>query len=1086
MRSRQQAQNLPSHPSSQAATVKLAVAIVLALTIVSAQGQVGTFTISASPASLTVAQGNRGTSTITTTISGDFNSAINLSASGTPPGVSISFNPISIPAPGAGNSTLTITVLQFAMPGTYPITVTGNGGGIKQTTTVTLMVVAKQDFAISASPASLSIAQGNQGTSTITTTISGGFNNSINLSASGMPSGVTISFNPPTIPAPGSGSSTMTITVMRLAMQGTYPITVTGNGGGIQRYVTVTLTVIDAQDFELSASPASLTINQGSQGRSTITSTISGGFNNSISLTASGAPNGTTLSFSPSTIPAPGSGSSTLTITVGNSTPTGTYFLSVSGNGGGLQRHVQVQVTVIPPPDFAFGAAPSSLSIAEGNQGTSTISTFALFLFNNAITLTASGAPSGTTASLNPGTIPAPGSGSSTLIITVGTSTPTGTYPITVIGNGGRIQHNTTVTLTVTGGQPPTAAKFMEPYTYVLQSSFGQPPYTYQLLSGSLPSGLTMNASGDITGTASAVGQFPFQVLATDSSQPPQQQSSNYTLNVVIGLDTYSGLTAAPVPGCTPTGYFQLQKTDGRWYYADPDCNAFYQFSVYASYPGFIFSDVYKSRYGGDTAKWANHSLQREVAYGFNTQDIYYSNFMLPVDTSTSPAAATKLPFLLFFNTMNDASYNPQMLGLPEPVKNYCDGIDGSGYIGYCLYTLDVIDPNWTAANIAELGVQINNFTGGFNTIPWIPAISLGDADQVFMFKGKGTQSPEYPQYPHPAMIVATIAFNYNLPPVNGNWKRPILYSKAAWTCNAVANDPQNFPPGQSFLETKYGTIAALNQAWGTGNFYTSFCDDGGFGTGTGVLDEDGRHVAWFGHDTSAERADYYNQKHMNPNLKADLDQYLYQMAYQVYYPQVSVIRGYDTNHVLMCGVHGGAADVGMRPVVAQAFKDAGCQILVLEWNSEDNNFALASNKAVYDQIGLPMTLFYAVSSQADSDESQLAGGGAWYADYPTQQSRGQHYNSDNLGIYGSQGSNGDYYVMGINFWGLTDDTAINWGFISRRDNVYDGNCAVQAFSMDPYGYPCGGEMANYGDFTDEVTQTNSALQQQLILSLRQ
>ena len=81
-----------------------------------------------------------------------------------------------------------------------------------------------------------------------------------------------------------------------------------------------------------------------------------------------------------------------------------------------------------------------------------------------------------------------------------------------------------------------------------------------------------------------------------------------------------------------------------------------------------------------------------------------------------------------------------------------------------------------------------------------------------------------------------------------------------------------------------------------------------------------------------------------------------------------------------------------------------------------------------------------------------------WDADYPTQLSRGQHYNSDNLAIYGSQGSNGDYYILGINFWGLTDDTAINWGFISRSDNVYDGICAVDAYSMDQYGYPCGGE----------------------------
>ena len=35
------------------------------------------------------------------------------------------------------------------------------------------------------------------------------------------------------------------------------------------------------------------------------------------------------------------------------------------------------------------------------------------------------------------------------MTVTVGASTPTGTYPITVTGNGGGIQQNTTVTLTV-------------------------------------------------------------------------------------------------------------------------------------------------------------------------------------------------------------------------------------------------------------------------------------------------------------------------------------------------------------------------------------------------------------------------------------------------------------------------------------------------------------------------------------------------------------------------------------------------------------------------------------------------------------
>src|SRR5271166_3645120 len=66
-------------------------------------------------------------------------------------------------------------------------------------------VSGSPNFSLSASPASLSVAQGNQGSSTSITTVSGGFNSSITLSASGMPSGTTVSFNSNPIPAPGNG-----------------------------------------------------------------------------------------------------------------------------------------------------------------------------------------------------------------------------------------------------------------------------------------------------------------------------------------------------------------------------------------------------------------------------------------------------------------------------------------------------------------------------------------------------------------------------------------------------------------------------------------------------------------------------------------------------------------------------------------------------------------------------------------------------------------------------------------------------------------------------------------------------------------
>ncbi len=241
---------------------------------------------------------------------------------------------------------MTITVGVSTPVGTYPITVTGNGGGLQRTATVTLTVIAAANFTISALPSSVTIAQGSPGTSTITTTVSGGFSSSISLSATGVPTGTTVSFNPSTIPSPGAGSSAMTITVGASTPVGTYPITVTGNGGGLQRSATVTLTVIAAANFTISALPSSLTIPQGSPGTSTITTTIIGGFSSSISLSATGAPAGTTVSFNPSTIPAPGAGSSTMTITVGSSTPVGTYPITVTGNGGGIQQSTIVSLTV--------------------------------------------------------------------------------------------------------------------------------------------------------------------------------------------------------------------------------------------------------------------------------------------------------------------------------------------------------------------------------------------------------------------------------------------------------------------------------------------------------------------------------------------------------------------------------------------------------------------------------------------------------------------------------------------------------------------------------------------------------------------
>ena len=305
------------------------------------------FTISASPSSTSIPQGGSGNVTISTTVSGGFNNAVALSASGQPSGTTVAFNPTSIAAPGSGSSTMTITVGASTAAGTYPITVTGTGGSTTHTTTVTLTVTTT-GFSISASPSSTTIAQGGSGNVTITTAISGSFNSAIALSASGQPTGVTVAFNPTSIAAPGSGTSTMSITVAASTVAGTYPITVSGTGGSTTNTTTVTLTVT-APDFTIAASPTSTTITQGTAGNVTITTTVAGGFNSAVALSASGQPTGVTVAFNPTSIAAPGSGSSTMTITVAASAATGTSTITVTGTGGSKTHTATVSLTVTAP-----------------------------------------------------------------------------------------------------------------------------------------------------------------------------------------------------------------------------------------------------------------------------------------------------------------------------------------------------------------------------------------------------------------------------------------------------------------------------------------------------------------------------------------------------------------------------------------------------------------------------------------------------------------------------------------------------------------------------------------------------------------
>lgn len=78
---------------------------------------------------------------------------------------------------------------------------------------------------------------------------------------------------------------------------------------------------------------------------------------------------------------------------------------------------------------------------------------------------------------------------------------------------------------------PPISAAVGNFFTLQLEGSGGQPPYSWDVASGSLPPGLTLTGAGVIIGTPTAVGTYNFTVEITDSSGHSAQRQLTMTIN---------------------------------------------------------------------------------------------------------------------------------------------------------------------------------------------------------------------------------------------------------------------------------------------------------------------------------------------------------------------------------------------------------------------------------------------------------------------------------------------------------------------------------------------------------------------------
>lgn len=518
-------------------------------------------------------------------------------------------------------------------------------------------------------------------------------------------------------------------------------------------------------------------------------------------------------------------------------------------------------------------------------------------------------------------------------------------------------------------------------------------------------------------------------------------------------IDIYGGIL---VPVHKPTGYFGITKVGDRWTFFTPEGNAFWMTSVYHGTEGFLDKDVIAGKYAGSIELWTTNRNRRLQGWGFNTLGEYTEQRGLPTGTwGGTKGNKVKLPFIIMINAIMDGYNVPSRLKLQDGLKNIVAGVPTSVYNGWRGRVIDVFDPHLAAAYDAKIAFYQRGYTGGFADNPWVLGITIDDADLLFAIKAGGQGRVN--KYPHPAFLIATAKFQYGAAehPQGLGYSDPRLHSKYAWV---------------DFLKAKYGTIEALNKAWGSS--YTTFDDSGGYGAGSGVLDEDGRHRAWLGKDV-------YNLTDTKPTVRADLDAFLYEFCKHYAGTAVAAIRKVDKNHLIFGPAAINSWGAKARDVVLRGLSDGGIDVFCL--NYDPNNPDMTEDNLTYDLTGKPAFIWYGVTANQDSP---LRSQKPVYAapDVPTQQERGAAYRRDVSNFFFARGANGDHYVVGLNWWELVDNPRehTDWGLVTQKDNAYDGKEATRQRGTDPWGYRTGGEERDYGDFLSTVTATNAQVRKWL------
>jgi subtilase family serine protease len=188
-------------------------------------------------------------------------------------------------------------------------------------------------------------------------------------------------------------------------------------------------------------------------------------------------------------------------------------------------------------PSFTLSDSPSSLTITQGGNGSSTITVHDVNGFTGSVTLAASGLPSGVTAAF--GTNPT--TGTSVMTLTASATATTGTSTVTITGTSGSLTATTTLALTVNSSATPNFSVSASPTSVTITQGTNGTSTITVTSTGGFNSATTLSASGLPSGVTAAFSPNPVT--------PPANGSTNSTLTLTASASATVGTATVTITG---------------------------------------------------------------------------------------------------------------------------------------------------------------------------------------------------------------------------------------------------------------------------------------------------------------------------------------------------------------------------------------------------------------------------------------------------------------------------------------------------------------------------------------------------------